>query len=67
MGKFVGIIERLLIDVILFFCFYILELLFFSLMSELCFRRLDNYNTTRKAFKTLFYASMGDFSFDEIG
>jgi hypothetical protein len=35
-------------------------------VSELCFRKADNYNTTFKAFKTLFYASLGDFSFDDI-
>lgn len=66
MGRFVGIIERLLYEVCLFFCFYILELLFFSLIAELCFRRLTDYNTVGKAFKTLFYASMGHFSFDEM-
>lgn len=46
MGKFVGIVEKLLYDVILIFCFYIIELLFFSLIAELCFRRLNDYNTT---------------------
>ncbi len=66
MGKFVGIVEKLLYDVVLFFCFYIVELLFFSLIAELCFRRLNDYNTTQKAFKTLFYSSLGQFSFDEF-
>jgi hypothetical protein len=40
MGKFVGVVERLLFDVALFFCFYIIELCFFALVAELCFRRL---------------------------
>lgn len=66
MGKFLGIVERLLYDVALFFCFYVLELIFFALIAELCFRRLTDYNTSFKAFKTLFYASMGQFSFDEM-
>jgi len=36
------------------------------LIAELCFRRLYNYDTAVKAFKTLFYASFGDFSFNEV-
>ena len=66
MGKFIGIVERIFKEVLLFFVFYILQLIFFSLVSELCFRTALNYNTTFKAFKTLFYASLGDFSFDDI-
>ena len=66
MGKFIGIIERLLWDVCLFFGLYILNLAFFALIAQLCFRKLDNYNTSSKAFKTLFYCSLGEFSFDEI-
>lgn len=66
MGKFVGIIERLIWEVCLFFIIYLLELVFFALMSELCFRDLTNYSSTRQAFKTLFYASLGEFSFEEI-
>jgi energy-converting hydrogenase Eha subunit E len=41
-------------------------LIFFSLIAELCFRKPTDYNTAFKAFKTLFYASLGDFSFDDI-
>lgn len=66
MGKFIGIVERIFKEVLLFFVFYILQLIFFSLVSELCFRTASNYNQTFKAFKTLFYASLGDFSFDDI-
>lgn len=66
MGKFIGIVERLFKEVLLFFVFYIIQLVFFSLIAELCFRTPTDYNTTRQAFKTLFYASLGDFSFEEI-
>lgn len=66
MGKFIGIVERLFKEVVLFFIFYILQLVFFSLIAELCFRTPTDYNTAFKAFKTLFYASLGDFSFDDI-
>jgi hypothetical protein len=66
MGKFIGIVERLFKEVVLFFIFYIIQLIFFSLIAELCFRRPTDYNTAYKAFKTLFYASLGNFSFDDI-
>lgn len=65
-GKFIGIIERIFKEVVLFFLFYIIELIFFSLIAELCFRRNKNYNTAFISFKTLFYASLGDFSFEDI-
>jgi hypothetical protein len=66
LGKFIGIIERIFKEVCLFFCFYIIQLIFFALIAELCFRRNENYNTAFIAFKTLFYASLGDFSFEDI-
>jgi hypothetical protein len=66
MGKFIGIVERLFKEVVLFFCFYILQLIFFSLIAELCFRKPTDFNTFNAAFKTLFYASLGEFSFETI-
>ena len=66
MGRFIGIVERLFYDIFLFFCFYLLQLLFFALMANLSFRTLSNYNTTSASFKTLFYASFGEFSFVEV-
>jgi len=66
-GKFVAILERCIYEVFLFFCIYLIELIFFALAADLCFRDLSNYNTFTKAFKTLFYASFGEFSFDEVG
>ena len=66
MGRFLAVLERLLYDVALFFLFYLMQLLFFSIVSELSFRRLPNYNTVGKAYATLFYASFGHFSFYEV-
>lgn len=67
MGKFIGIVERLFYEVLMFFFFYIGQLVFWALAAELCFRTLPDYNTAPMAFKTLFYASLGEFSFEEIG
>lgn len=66
MGRFLGVVERLIYDLFIFFCFYILQLIFFSSISELCFKRLPDYGSMGAAFKTLFYASFGHFSFTEI-
>jgi hypothetical protein len=59
MGKFIGVLERLFYDIFIFFCFYLLQLIFFSLISELSFRQLNDYNTAVNAFVSLFYASFG--------
>ena len=59
LGKFITVVEKIVKEVCLFFVFYILQLIFFALIAELCFRRNDNYNTAFVAFKTLFYASLG--------
>src|SRR5438132_13302156 len=38
MGKFLGVVERLIYDLFIFFCFYLLQLIFFSCISELSFK-----------------------------
>jgi hypothetical protein len=38
----------------------------FAVLAEVYFRKLNNYNTTKKAFQTLFYASLGNFNFEEL-
>jgi hypothetical protein len=58
-GKFVAILERALYDVFLFFCCYIIELVFFSLAGALCFPELPSFSSIVEAFRTLFYASFG--------
>jgi len=65
-GKFMGIVERIIPELAVFFVFFIIELGFFSVMAEVCFRDLPSFSTTSKAFKTFFYASFGEFSFDEV-
>ncbi len=67
LGKFVSILQRLLYEVFLFFICYIVELVFFALAADLCFRDLSDFNTVPNAFVTLFYASFGQFSFEVVG
>jgi hypothetical protein len=66
LGKFITVVERIVKEVCLIFIFYIIQLIFFALVAELCFRRNDNYSSAFVAFKTLFYASLGQFSFEDI-
>jgi len=65
-GKFFAILERLLYEVFIFFGFYLIELVFFTLAATLFFRDLPAYNTFAAAFVSMFYASFGQFSFEEV-
>jgi len=44
----------------------LIELAFFAVLAEAYFRKLSSYNTTWRAFTTLFYASLGTFDFKEM-
>lgn len=66
LGKLTGVLEKLLYDIFVFFCFFLLEVLFFSAVAQLAFRKVDQYNTILQAFKNLFYASFGQFSFAQF-
>jgi hypothetical protein len=66
LGRFFGIVKRIVSEISLFFVLYLINLLWFALLSETSFREFDEYNTTSKAFKTLFFASFGTFDFERI-
>jgi hypothetical protein len=50
----------------LFFVLYVINLIVFATVAEAAFRELSLYNNAQIGFKTLFYASFGDFDFDYI-
>jgi hypothetical protein len=58
------VLEKLLYDILTFFCFFMLEVLFFAAVAELSFRNVEQYATILQSFKNLFYASFGQFRFD---
>ena len=66
LGPMIGIIKRMIPEITLFFIVYIINLAFFSFIAEAAFTGLEEYNTWNKAFRTLFYASFGTFSFERI-
>ena len=66
LGRFLGVVYRLISEIILFFVIYLVNLFFFATVAESSFRDLDEYNTLMVAFRTLFYASFGTFDFDRI-
>lgn len=66
LGKLTGVLEKLLQDIMIFFCFFVVEVMFFAAVAELCFRNLLEYGTFVEAFKNLFYASFGQFRFDQF-
>jgi len=63
LGKLTGVLEKLLYDIVVFFCFFMIEVLFFAAVAQLAFRKVGQYNTITQSFKNLFYASFGQFNF----
>jgi hypothetical protein len=65
-GRFFGVVKRLIYELILFFLLYLLNLLLFALVAESSFRGQPQYDTVSAAYKTLFYASFGTFDFQSL-
>lgn len=63
LGRFLGVVKRLVSEIILFFVLYLINLFIFALVAESSFRDLGEYNSVWVAFRTLFYASFGTFDF----
>ena len=61
-----GITARLLPTLVSYIVFYFVEVIFFALVAELAFRRLELYNTFDGSFYTLFYSGFGFFSYDDF-
>lgn len=38
LGKLTGVLEKLLYDIVVFFCFFLVEVVFFSCVADLAFR-----------------------------
>ena len=66
LGRFVTVVKKLVSEIVLYFVLYIINLVTFATIAESAFRNLVKYNTVWEAFKTLFYASFGQFDFDYI-
>ena len=64
MGKFLGVVRRLIQEISLIFILYLINLCGYSLFAESAFRELPEYNNRYEAFKTLFYSSFGTHDFD---
>lgn len=45
LGKLTGVLEKLLYEIGVFFCFFMIEVLFFSAVAELAFRKVEQYAT----------------------
>jgi hypothetical protein len=62
LGRFLGVVKRLIPELSLFFILYLVNLMIFSGIAESAFPDLEEYNLFIVAFKTLFYASYGSFN-----
>lgn len=67
LGRYFGIVKRLVSEITLFFVIYLVNLLFFAVLADSSFREIKAFNSITNAFGTLFYASFGEFDFEEIG
>mmetsp|Transcript_22877 Transcript_22877/g.28427 ORF Transcript_22877/g.28427 Transcript_22877/m.28427 type:complete len:322 (+) Transcript_22877:1220-2185(+) len=65
-GTIWGITQRLLPTLFSYIFFYFIEVIFFSLIAELAFRRLQLYNTFAAAYYTLFYTGFGFFNYNDF-
>lgn len=43
MGKFIGIVRNLILEIALYFALYLLNLVFFAIFAEMCFYNVDGY------------------------
>ena len=66
LGRFLGNAKRITSAIAVPFLLYLGNLFLFAVAAEAAFREFDEYNTVPAAFKTLFYASFGQFDFDTI-
>lgn len=65
-GTIWGITARLVPTLFSYILFYFIEIMFFSLVAELAFRRLELYNTFDRAYYTLFYSGFGFFNYADF-
>ena len=66
MGKFIGIVRNLILEIALYFALYLINLIFFAIFAEMCFYNVDGYRNVVQAFRTLFFASFGSFDFTKV-
>lgn len=66
LGRYLGVVSRLISEISLFIVIYVVNLIFFALLAESSFRELNEYNDFWDGFKTLFNSSFGNFNFDRI-
>jgi len=66
LGRFLGIVKRMLSEVFLIFVFWLINLSVFSILAEASFPDLSEYAKATEAFRTLFFACFGTFDFERI-
>jgi uncharacterized membrane protein len=64
LGRFIGVVKNIIPEVILFFCLYLINIVFFSLASSVSMRDIADYKDFTTAFRTNFFSSFGNFRFD---
>lgn len=63
-GKLTGILGKILEELVIFFCFYLIQLVVWAAVAQLAFSRMKQFDLYRYSFESVFFASIGRFDFD---
>jgi hypothetical protein len=63
-GKLSGILRKIMEELLVFFAFYIIQLLVWAAIAQLAFSRMKQFDLYRNSFESVFFASIGRFDFD---
>jgi len=63
-GKLTGILGKILEELVIFFGFYLIQLVVWAAVAQLAFSRMKQFDLYRHSFESVFFASIGRFDFD---
>ena len=63
MGRLWGVISKVLGTLIVYFCYYLVQIMIWSAVVQLSFPRMDEFHRYSEAMKNMVYASLGNFDF----
>jgi hypothetical protein len=59
LGKLTGVVQTMLLDLVVYFCYFMLEVLFWSLLLQLATYANMNDKSLAECYTLLFYAAFG--------
>ena len=62
-GRLWGVISKILSTLVVYFCFYLVQIMIWAAIVQLSFSRMDQFHRFADALKNMLYASVGNFDF----